>query len=243
MCLWQPGDIFVAEVISLSDTMVLCHFVQHTNCIESFTPSDQLKRHIAEYDEDTSQSTMNVTAWVHDLDNAGHHETRARRRTRTNGVLPKPAARPSPHLWRRRWFRRQTIEGPARPRLRLRACHRQLTTPQLTCNGGINGRQTVPRAELQAFLYFLQRTTGPATYMCDATAVSKGFHRLRAGHDMVSSGNHDIWTAIRAAADQRDVQVHWIASHEEDTMHGLVHRFEHVGRRRGRDRGRPLRLP
>ena len=115
-------------------------------------------------------------------------------------------------------------------------------TPQLACYGGINGRQTVPRAGFQAFLCFLQRTAGPATNICDATAVSKGFRRLRAGHDMVSRGNHDIWTAIRAATDQRDIQ------DEEDTgrsgsHHGLVHREEHLGRRRGRDRCRPLRLP
>ena len=48
-------------------------------------------------------------------------------------------------------------------------------TQQLACYGGLNGRQTVPRAALQTFLCFLQRTTGPDTYVCDATAVSKGF--------------------------------------------------------------------
>ena len=53
--------------------------------------------------------------------------------------------------------------------------------PMLTCYGGLNGRQTVPRAELQAFLCFLQRTEGPATYICDAMAVSKGFRRTRQG--------------------------------------------------------------
>ena len=58
---------------------------------------------------------------------------------------------------------------------------------------------------------------GPAT----ASVVSKGFRRPRAGHDMVSRGNHHIWAAIRAAADQRDIQVQWIASHEEDTMDGV----------------------
>ena len=87
-------------------------------------------------------------------------------------------------------------------------------TPLLTCYGGVNGRQTVPRAELQAFLCFLQHTTGPAAYICDATAVSKGFRRLRAGHDIVSRGNQDLWTAIQEASAQRDVTVQWIASHD-----------------------------
>ena len=91
-------------------------------------------------------------------------------------------------------------------------------TPMLTCYGSLNGRQTVPRAELQAFLCFLQRTTGPATYICDATVVSKGFRRLRAGSDTFSRANQDLWTAIREASAQRDSEVHWVASHEENTM-------------------------
>ena len=84
--------------------------------------------------------------------------------------------------------------------------------PLLTCYGGLNSCQTVPRAELQAFLCFLQRTKGPATYICDAMAVSKGFRRLRQGQRCVSNTNRDLWSAIREASKQRDVQVHWEAS-------------------------------
>ena len=36
-------------------------------------------------------------------------------------------------------------------------------TPLLTCFGGVNGRQTIVCAELQASLCFLQRTTAPPT--------------------------------------------------------------------------------
>ena len=60
---------------------------------------------------------------------------------------------------------------------------------------------------------------GPANYICDATAVSKCFRHLRAGHDIVSRGNQDLWTAIQGASAQRDITVQWIASHEENTMH------------------------
>ena len=87
--------------------------------------------------------------------------------------------------------------------------------PLLTCFGFINGRQSVPRAELQAFLCFLQRTEGPATYICDAMAVSKGFRRLQQGQLCVSNTNQDLWSAIREAAKQRDIEIHWVASHEE----------------------------
>ena len=88
----------------------------------------------------------------------------------------------------------------------------------LTCYGGFHGRQSVPRAELQAFLRFLQRTEGPATYICDAMAVSKGFRRLRQGQLCVSNTNQDLWSAIREAAKQRDIEVHWVASHEESQI-------------------------
>ena len=94
-------------------------------------------------------------------------------------------------------------------------------TPLLTCYGGVKGRQTVPRAELQAFLCFLQRTTVPVTYICDATADSKGFRRFRAGHNIVSRGNQDLWTAIQEASSQLDITVQWIASHEENTMYSV----------------------
>ena len=90
--------------------------------------------------------------------------------------------------------------------------------PLLTCYGGLNGRQTVPRAELQAFLCFLQRTEGPATYICDAMAVSKGFQRLRQGQRCVSNANQDLWSAIRESAEQRDTEVHWVASHEKSKI-------------------------
>ena len=79
-------------------------------------------------------------------------------------------------------------------------------TTLLTCYGDVNGRQTVPHAELQAFLCFLQRTTISATYICDATAVSKGFRRLRASHNIVSRGQ-DLWTPIQEASAQRAVKV------------------------------------
>ena len=83
---------------------------------------------------------------------------------------------------------------------------------------GVNGCQTVPRAELQAFLCFLQRTKGPATYFCDAMAVSKGFRRLREGQNNASRTNQDLWSAIREAAKQRDIDVLWAASHEESKI-------------------------
>ena len=90
--------------------------------------------------------------------------------------------------------------------------------PVLTCYGGLDGRHTVPRAELQAFLCFLQRTEGPATYICDAMAVSKGFQRLRQGQHWIPSTNQDLWSLFRNAARQRDIEVHWVASHEEDKI-------------------------
>ena len=46
---------------------------------------------------------------------------------------------------------------------------------------------------------------GPATYICDAAAVSKGFRRLRTGHDVVSRGIQDLSTAIQEASAQRDI--------------------------------------
>ena len=90
--------------------------------------------------------------------------------------------------------------------------------PLLTCYGGLDGRQTVPRAELQAFLCFLERSEGPATYICDAMAVSKGIRRLRQGQRCVSSTIQDLWSAIREAAKERDVEVHWVASHGESKI-------------------------
>ena len=73
-------------------------------------------------------------------------------------------------------------------------------------------------AELQAFLCFLQRTKGAATYICDAMAVFKGFRRLRLGRRCVSNTNQDLWSSIGEAAKQRDIEVHWVASHEESKI-------------------------
>ena len=81
--------------------------------------------------------------------------------------------------------------------------------PVLTCYGGLNGRQTA------AFLCFLQRTEGPATCICDAMAVSKGFRRLQQGQRWIPISTQDLWSHIRNAAKQRDIEVHWVASHEE----------------------------
>jgi len=47
--------------------------------------------------------------------------------------------------------------------------------------GSVEGRQTVPRAEVMSFLTFLQRTAGLATYVCDATFVVQGVSRIQQG--------------------------------------------------------------
>ena len=137
----------------------------------------------------------------------GHHGTRARRIARAHGLPPKPASRPSPHLRRRRRFRRQTIKRPTLPPLRPRARHRQLAGQHNSTTRTFWRRQWPPDSpsrRASGLPVLLAACHGPAAYICDATVVSKGFRRLRAGHDMVSRGNHDTWTAIRAAADQRD---------------------------------------
>ena len=90
--------------------------------------------------------------------------------------------------------------------------------PVLTCYGGLNGRQTVPRAELQAFVCFLRRTEGPATNICDAMGVAKGFQRRRQGRRWTPNSKQDLWSHIRNAAEQRDIEVHWVASHEESKI-------------------------
>ena len=68
-------------------------------------------------------------------------------------------------------------------------------TPLLTCCGGVNGRQTVPRAELQAFLCFFQRTTVPAnaTAVSDATtAWFIGLNNLAGGVAEVAAGGQEL---------------------------------------------------
>ena len=79
-----------------------------------------------------------------------------------------------------------------------------------------------PACGASSFFVFPSTRHGPATCTCDATAVSKGFRRLRAGHDIFSRGNQDLWTAIQEASAQRDITVQWIASHEENTMDSVV---------------------
>ena len=110
-------------------------------------------------------------------------------RNTARGPQSQPATRPSPHLWRGRRFRRP---------LRLRACGqldsetRVLRRPQRPLDSPSRRTPTLPA--LPATHH------GPATCVCDATAVSKGFRRLRAGHDGVSRKNHDTSAAIRAPA-------------------------------------------
>ena len=58
----------------------------------------------------------------------------------------------------------------------------------------------------------------PATYICDAMAVAKGFQRLRQGQRWTPSSNQDLWSHVRNAAKQRDIEVHWVASHEESKI-------------------------
>ena len=86
--------------------------------------------------------------------------------------------------------------------------------PLLICYGGLKRSPDGPACGTSGLLVFPPAHQA-ATYICDAMAVSKGFCRLRQGQRCVSNTNQDLWSAIREAAKQRDVEVHCVASHEK----------------------------
>ena len=86
--------------------------------------------------------------------------------------------------------------------------------PARACWGTVDGKQTVPRGELTAFLTFLRHTDGPSCYICDASTVEKGFRRLQRD-GRAAPGNTDLWQAIKKELDGREIKVIRVDSHME----------------------------
>ena len=79
-------------------------------------------------------------------------------------------------------------------------------------NGGCTGMQSVPRAELYAFVWIIEHTAGNIIVAIDAHYVIKGF---RKGCKGAHSCHQDLWRRLWEAISRRPgiVQVVWVKSH------------------------------
>ena len=83
-------------------------------------------------------------------------------------------------------------------------------------SGGLEGKQTVPRAELTALRWVAWRTSGDIEIAVDAAYVVKGFKR---GPKHVHGSNADAWRDLWEAVAEREgtITLKWTKSHP--TMH------------------------
>ena len=74
-------------------------------------------------------------------------------------------------------------------------------------------RQTVNRAELLALIDGIRSTLGSITFVSDSAYVVNGFQKLSWRRRYKPRSNRDLWSALSAAAANRDVEVLKIESH------------------------------
>ena len=79
-------------------------------------------------------------------------------------------------------------------------------------SGGIEGKQTVPRAELTALAWIAWRTSGDITVAVDAMYVVKGFNR---GEQWVHGSNVGLWQHLWQGIAERQgaITLRWTKSH------------------------------
>jgi ribonuclease HI len=91
--------------------------------------------------------------------------------------------------------------------------------PVAWVSGGLEGPQTVPRAELQALCWLLAHTVGDITVAIDAHYVIKGFKR---GPNAFHASHQDLWRQVwhKVQGRRGKIQIVWVKSHMTiDTAH------------------------
>jgi ribonuclease HI len=86
-------------------------------------------------------------------------------------------------------------------------------------------RQTVPRAEIFAFVLALEETTGNVRFVTDHQPLFRAWHGRLESAGQAGLANEDLWQRARAAFAARgpgEVQVEWVASHTEEHVHLLT---------------------
>ncbi|CAE8582441.1 unnamed protein product, partial [Polarella glacialis] len=108
-------------------------------------------------------------------------------------------------------------EHSADPRLRRVGWGAVVSTayavwPIAWASGGVQGTQTVPRAELQALVWLAQNTSGTVDVAIDAAYVVKGVAK---GPRFVHDNHMDLWSALWSAMRNRvgKINAFWTKSH------------------------------
>ncbi|CAE8605518.1 unnamed protein product [Polarella glacialis] len=108
-------------------------------------------------------------------------------------------------------------EHSADPRLRRVGWGAVVSTayavwPIAWASGGVQGTQTVPRAELQALVWLAQNTSGTVDVAIDAAYVVKGVAK---GPRFVHDNHMDLWSALWSAMRNRvgKINAFWTKAH------------------------------